>query len=93
MGADAGADGTDWGDRDFLTPSGQLAPSTGQLILNSTDVKHTCRVWLSQVNPGLPVNASGAPSFDPERSCDKTPGPGARTIDLFTAYGPACPGC
>jgi hypothetical protein len=91
--ADAGADGMDWGDRDFLTPSGQLAPSTGQLILNSTDVKHTCRVWLSQVNPGLAVNASGAPSFDPERSCDKTPGPGARTIDLFTAYGPACPGC
>ena len=87
--ADApGAGGLDWGDRDFLTPSAELAPSTGQLILNSTDVKHACRVWLSQISPGLPVTEAVAASYDPERSCDKRPGPGARTIDLFTAYGP-----
>jgi hypothetical protein len=91
--ADApGAASLDWGDREFLTASDQLSPSTGQLILNSSDVKHACRVWLSQVKPGLPVTESGARSFDPERSCDKTPGPGARTIDLFTAYGPLVPG-
>jgi hypothetical protein len=83
-----GKGGLDWGDRDFLTASDQLSPLTGQLILNSTDVKHTCRVWVSQVNPGLPVTETGEATFDPERSCDKTPGPGARTIDLFTAYGP-----
>jgi hypothetical protein len=87
----SGDGGLDWGDRDFLTPNEELSPSTGQLILNSSDVKHTCRVWVSQVSPGLPVTESGA-SFDPERSCDKTPGPGARTIDLFTAYGPFVPG-
>jgi hypothetical protein len=74
-----GDGGLDWGDRDFLTPSDELSPSTGQLILNSTDVKHACRVWVSQVSPGLPVTRTGAASFDPERSCDKTPGPGART--------------
>jgi hypothetical protein len=91
--ADAmGAGGLDWGDRDFLIPGDELSPSTGQLILNSTDVKHACRVWVSQVSPGLPVTEIGAASFDPERSCDKTPGPGARTIDLFTAYGPFVPG-
>jgi hypothetical protein len=89
--AEAGGD-VDWGDLDFLTPSDQLGPSTGQLILNSTDVKNACRVWVSQVSPGLPVTQAGDPSFDPERSCDKTPGPGARTIDLFTAYGPFVPG-
>jgi hypothetical protein len=91
--ADApGAGGLDWGDRDFLTPSEQLSPSTGQLILNSSEVKHACRVWVSQLSPGPPVTQSGEPSFDPEHSCDKTPGPGARTIDLFTAYGPFVPG-
>jgi hypothetical protein len=91
--ADASGDGgLDWGDRDFLTPSDELSPITGQLILNSTDVKHACRVWVSQVSPGLPVTETGAASFDPERSCDKTPGPGARTIDLFSAYGPFVPG-
>jgi hypothetical protein len=88
----SGDGGLDWGDREFLTPNEQLSPSTGHLILNSSDVKHTCRVWVSQVSPGLPVTVSGAASFDPERSCDKTPGPGARTIDLFTAYGPFVPG-
>jgi hypothetical protein len=87
-----GDGGLDWGDRDFLTPSDELSPSTGQLILNSTDVKHACRVWVSQVSPGLPVTEISTASFDPERSCDKTPGPGARTIDLFTAYGPFVPG-
>ncbi|HWJ54074.1 MAG TPA: hypothetical protein VNT24_11935, partial [Propionibacteriaceae bacterium] len=91
--ADApGSAGLDWGDREFLTPSDQLSPLTGQLILNSTDVKNACRVWISQVTPGLPVTQAGAASFDPERSCDKTPGPGARTIDLFSAYGPYVPG-
>lgn len=91
--ADApGAGGLDWGDRDFLTPSNELSPTTGQLILNSSDVKHACRVWVSQVSPGRPVTVPGGASFDPERSCDKSPGPGARTIDLFTAYGPFVPG-
>ena len=51
--ADApGAGGPDWGDRDFLTPSDQLSPATGELILNSSEVKHACRVWVSQVSPG-----------------------------------------
>jgi hypothetical protein len=91
--ADApGAGALDWGDREFLTSADQLSPATGQLILNSSDVKHACRVWVSQVSPGLPVTESGAASFDPEQSCDKSPGPGSRTIDLFTAYGPLVPG-
>ena len=91
--ADApGAGGLDWGDRDYLTPNDELSPATGQLVLNSSDVKHACRVWVSQVSPGTTVTESDARSFDPERSCDKTPGPGARTIDLFSAYGPFVPG-
>ena len=61
-------------------------------MLNSSDVKHACRVWVSQVSPGPAVAETDAASFDPERSCDKTPGPGARTIDLFSAYGPFVPG-
>jgi len=88
----SGGDGPSWGDRAFLTPNDQLSPATGQLILNSSDVKHGCRVWVSQVSPGQPVAETEAASFDPERSCDKTPGPGARTIDLFSAYGPFVPG-
>jgi hypothetical protein len=87
-----GAGGLDWGDRDYLTPTEELSPTTGQLVLNSSDVKHACRVWVSQVSPGQTVTETGAASFDPELSCDKAPGPGARTIDLFSAYGPFVPG-
>ena len=91
--ADAqGAGAEDWGDRDFLTPSDQLSPTTGELILNSSEVKDACRVWVSQVSPGAPVTDTSTPSFDPELTCDKSPGPGARTIDLFSAYGPFVPG-
>lgn len=85
-------EGLDWGDRPFLTPATELSPTTGELVLNSTDVKHSCRVWLSQLNPGLPVSNAVTRSYDPERSCDKSPGAAARTIDLFTAYGPLVPG-
>jgi len=62
------------------------------LILNSSEVKDACRVWVSQVSPGAPVTDTSTPSFDPELTCDKSPGPGARTIDLFSAYGPFVPG-
>ena len=87
-----GAQAEDWGDRDFLTPGDQLSPATGELILNSSEVKDACRVWVSQVSPGAPVTESETASFDPEQTCDKSPGPGARTIDLFSAYGPFVPG-
>ncbi len=83
-----GWDGSgDWAQREFLAPAEGLSPSTGQLVLNSTSVQPNCRVFLSQVR--LPVNpAPSDSSFDPEKNCDKNPGPATRTIDLFSAYGP-----
>ncbi len=83
-----GWDGSgDWARREFLQPSEGLSPSTGELVLNSTSVQPNCRVFVSQVR--LPVDpTSSVPSFDPEKNCDKNPGPATRTIDLFSAYGP-----
>ena len=42
--------GRAWGDRSFLNDQ-DLSPATGHLILNSTDAKHVCRVWVSQIKP------------------------------------------
>ena len=58
--------------------------------MNSTDAKHVCRVWVSQIkpDPSAMIITSPGDSFDPENSCDKVPGPATRTVDLFTAYGP-----
>jgi hypothetical protein len=84
--------GPAWGDRSFLNDQ-DLSPATGHLILNSTDAKHVCRVWVSQIKPdpnAMIITAPGA-GFDPENSCDKVPGPAARTVDLFAAYGPYAP--
>ena len=84
--------GPAWGDRSFLNDH-DLSPATGHLILNSTDAKHVCRVWVSQIKPdpsAMIITSPGA-GFDPENSCDKVPGPAARTVDLFTAYGPYAP--
>jgi hypothetical protein len=70
-----------------------LSPATGHLILNSTDAKHVCRVWVSQIRPEPNPSIISPPhgGSDPENSCDKVPGPGTRTVDLFTAYGPYVP--
>ena len=84
--------GPAWGDRSFLNNQ-DLSPATGHLILNSTDAKHVCRVWVSQIKPdpnAMIITPPGA-SFDPENSCDKVPGPATRTVDLFTTYGPYAP--
>lgn len=84
--------GPAWGDRSFLNDQ-DLSRTTGHLILNSTDAKHVCRVWVSQIKPepNATIIAPPAAGFDPENSCDKVPGPAARTVDLFTAYGPYAP--
>jgi TRAP-type mannitol/chloroaromatic compound transport system permease small subunit len=84
--------GQAWGDRSFLNDQ-DLSPATGHLILNSTDAKHVCRVWVSQIkpDPSAMIITSPGDSFDPENSCDKVPGPATRTVDLFTAYGPHAP--
>ena len=84
--------GPAWGDRSFLHDQ-DLSPATGHLILNSTDAKHVCRVWVSQIKPepGATIITSPGAGFDPENSCDKVPGPATRTVDLFTAYGPYAP--
>jgi hypothetical protein len=84
--------GPAWGDRSFLNDQ-DLSPATGHLILNSTDAKHVCRVWVSQIkpDPSALIITPPAAGFDPENSCDKLPGPAARTVDLFTAYGPYVP--
>ncbi len=76
-----------WGGQRYLGSSRALSPATGELILNSTSVKHNCRVWISQIQLGEP-GGDLTESFDPEKDCDKNPGPGPRTIDLFRAYGP-----
>jgi hypothetical protein len=81
--------GPAWGNRSFLNDQ-DLSPATGHLILNSTDAKHVCRVWVSQIKPNASVLIikPREASYDPENSCDKVPGPATRTVDLFTAYGP-----
>ena len=81
----------DWGRHPFLSPAGALSPATGQLILNSTTVKDTCRVWVSQVDLGSTGTAENTTSYDEELSCDTGPVPAPRTIDLFKRYGPFVP--
>ena len=81
------AGGAPWGTRSYLTDR-DLSPATGALILNSTSVKNTCRVWVSQLSLPEVAPAPDVATRDPEDTCDKVPGPGARTIDLFGAYGP-----
>src|SRR5918993_5681483 len=76
-----------WGSQDFLDGAVQPRP-TGHLVLNSTSVSDSCRVWISQLDVrALPVEGQ-LQSYDPEKTCDKQPSEGARTIDLFGAYGP-----
>lgn len=71
-----------WGAAPFLTDSTQLSPATGPLVLNSSSVASQCRVWVSQLDLEQPAPSDG------EQQCDRRVGPGARTIDLFAAYGP-----
>ena len=81
------AGGAPWGTRSYLTDR-DLSPATGALVLNSTSVKNTCRAWVSQLSLPEVARTSDGVTSDPEDTCDKVPGPGARTIDLFSAYGP-----
>ena len=71
-----------WGSTPFLTDAAQLSPATGPLVLNSSSVASQCRVWVSQLDLEQPAASDG------EQQCDRRIGPGARTIDLFAAYGP-----
>ena len=87
----AGTGGRKLGSTTFLSPGNALSPATGQLILNSTTVKDTCRVWVSQVDLGSTGTAENQTSYDEELSCDTGPVPAPRTIDLFKRYGPFVP--
>ncbi len=82
------AGGNGWGSRAFLTDSAATSPAPGVLIVNSASVLDKCRVWVSQARfaSRSAVSESGG-----EQSCDSRLGPAARTIDLFTAYGPLSP--
>jgi hypothetical protein len=71
-----------WGPQPFLTDSTQLSPATGPLVLNSSSVASQCRVWVSQLDLEQPAPSDG------EQRCDRRVSPGARTVDLFAAYGP-----
>lgn len=75
-----------WGSARFLSESSQLSPATGPLVLNSSSVASQCRVWVSQLDLERPAASDG------EQQCDRRVGPGARTIDLFAAYGPVAGG-
>ncbi len=75
-----------WGSSDFLTAPGDLSPATGPLVLNSSSVASQCRVWVSQLDLEQPTPPAAGTTG--EQRCDRRIGPGARTIDLFAAYGP-----
>ena len=86
LGWNDSAGGRAWGTRDFLTDPSALSPATGPLVLNSSSVASQCRTWVSQLDleqPTPPVAGTAG-----EQRCDRRVGPGARTIDLFAAYGP-----
>ena len=51
-------------------------------MLNSSSVAGECRAWVSQLNLEQPAPSDG------EQQCDRRLSPGARTVDLFAAYGP-----
>ena len=90
LGWDRAAVGQAWGTRPFLSDSAKLSPATGPLVLNSSSVASQCRVWVSQLDLEQPASSDG------EQQCDHRFSPGARTVDLFGAYGPAGgsgPGC
>ena len=72
----------------FLADRTVLSPATGQLVLNSSSVLNKCRVWISQVR--FPMD-SDAGRGRGEQGCGQAAGPGPRTIDLFSAYGPFGP--
>lgn len=86
----------DWAGKSFLSADDK-SPVPGHLILNSSTVRNQCRVWLSelQLTPAPETTedkATSKPEKDevtsnPEKNCDLAPGPAARTIDLFAAYG------
>ncbi|HEU5486328.1 MAG TPA: hypothetical protein VFU98_15570, partial [Microlunatus sp.] len=82
LGWDRSVSDPPWGDRGFLTPADRLSPATGPLVLNSSSVASQCRTWVSQLDLEQPGPTSG------EQRCDQRIGPGARTVDLFAAYGP-----
>ena len=71
-----------WGTKPFLTDPTTLSPATGPLVLNSSSVASQCRAWVSQLDLEQPAPSDG------EQRCDRRVGPGARTVDLFAAYGP-----
>jgi hypothetical protein len=71
-----------WGTTSYLTEESGLSPATGPLVLNSSSVASQCRAWVSQ----LELEQSGASGG--EQRCDRRIGPGARTVDVFAAYGP-----
>ena len=72
-----------WGTRPFLATPSTLSPATGPLVLNSSSLGSQCRAWVSQLDLEQPMASVG------EQQCDRRVGPGARTVDLFGAYGPA----
>lgn len=83
LGWDRSAVGQPWGTRSFLSADSTLSPTTGPLVLNSSSVGSQCRVWVSQLDLEQPAASDG------EQQCDHRVSPGARTVDLFAAYGPA----
>lgn len=86
LGWDGAYAGRPWGTADFLADPGGLSPATGPLVLNSSSVASQCRAWVSQLDLEQPVPPE--PGTTGEQRCDRRVGPGARTIDLFAAYGP-----
>ncbi len=82
LGWNASAAGQPWGTQPFLSDPATLSPVTGPLVLNSSSVAGECRAWLSQLNLEQPAPSDG------EQQCDQRLSPGARTVDLFAAYGP-----
>lgn len=82
LGWDRAAVGQAWGTQPFLSDGASLSPATGPLVLNSSSVGSQCRVWVSQ------LDLEQAAASDGEQQCDHQVSPGARTVDLFAAYGP-----
>ncbi len=83
LGWDRSAVGQPWGTQPFLSADSTLSPATGPLVINSSSVASQCRVWVSQLDLEQPAASDG------EQQCDHQVSPGARTVDLFAAYGPA----
>lgn len=86
LGWDGATAGQPWGTTDFLADPDGLSPATGPLVLNSSSVASQCRAWVSQLDLEQPVPPAAGTSG--EQRCDRRVGPGARTLDLFAAYGP-----